>query len=1050
MARRALLIAWFAAVASADLCLEPEFGYENGYVYRYGCVDNPFRYGDGTYDYEITPPGPTNYPTAEPSPSTPCRDAPGGAALLVSGLRLQRANGVYTRSDSKRVRGSETYWLGSGLLFMYSCEERWLIIEGSAYGSVVDPDPHMRLTDCDYLVESSAYPTFPTARWTAWNDSAAERELTDQPDGRAECLPACDVADGSGPSSAYPCTCGSTWCVSAQQCTASSSSCSPCPHIRISGLDEAVQAAAQRPRLAGHVSPLADPANRLNLDGLYRRNDCKRVSGMQTYWRTVGDWYLYRCAYHRWAIADNRISPWDEQDQRADCWSTARTLASELDMLPLGTSRWEVHDGREYLHLEHDNWHDVLSCPATNYVPPCSAGPWPAGPTSHPGPPPVPRPAAGFGGCISPNRKYRVDGKLQETPCSRPGPVASYGPLRLWACQTELVLCHGDPRGEHVDCRSLGNLGCSEGIFDAAVRPDGRRAYLACRGGVRSCMFDSGATNPFSSCVMLNMGSCPVNAPHCDTAAPAMCPPGSHEKAVALAPQDPDSLVLGCYSQFSADEGVLLCQMHSDGTRLARQCERKGESPCGAAGMSSLVGLTFDSAGGLLGGCKHGGYAYCGFTPQHGPSSCSMDALGPSPCPLWIDGVSAAPAGWTAVSCAAHGIRYCRHASPTAAPMARPVSPPLSLTGCRPLRRVFTVDGGPLQSSPCPRETFDATHAGGGKYLFACISGGAVFCSGDGVDASEEHPVVCSHVGDLSCPTGQVKSVSFNSQYTAVYAACDADVRRCQWSPAGVGPCAPVAGAECPQPERGRHLHQGVHVLTDNTLLLSCYKGTLMMCLLLPGGGAVDGSCQEQSSPCMQVRGSVENAAPFVDNSGGLAMGCWRTGYAYCSSYSPATGPSGCGASLGPVPCEKFHGFMQLESATAAFCGIGGYLICPPATGFPSGFPTAPPPTGFPSKFPSYPTGFPSSGFPSSRWPSASPSGFPTTGFPIAGKTGFPSRYPDTGFPSSGFPSTGFPSTMYPTSGDGDGDGDGDGIDLEAAAALGREAGSQRLRGSAK
>eukprot|EP01062_Namystynia_karyoxenos_P002573 TRINITY_DN108_c0_g2_i2.p1 TRINITY_DN108_c0_g2~~TRINITY_DN108_c0_g2_i2.p1 ORF type:complete len:1762 (+),score=195.97 TRINITY_DN108_c0_g2_i2:104-5389(+) len=627
--------------------------YYNNYYYNYyddytaghptgSPTEYPTEYPTSPTGYPTTWPT-TEFPTMYPTDArAPCRSIHGGA-LMVKGLTMQRANGIYMRHDSKKVNGEETYWLNSELLFMYYCSHRWLINDGTAYMDA------RRIAACEYLVEASMYPTMHSAMWYAMNDT--DRTMapirTDQPDGEAVCVDPCDVWDGSGPSNAYPCTCGTTWCSSMQSCTAHSSSCSECKEIRVAGLDGAVRRAALHPRLLDHVSDLATSS--LHLDGLWKRDDCKRISGRATYW--YNDWYLYRCAYKRWAIADNTLRSWDKQDHQADCWSIVRTLASDMDMSPVGTSRWEAHDGREFLQLEHDHWHAVLTCPVTHYTPPCHAGPWPPWATLSPAVPmPAPQPPLGLVGCESTLRGFRIDGDIRGRPCRRVENVNSWGHMRLWACRDEMVLCNGDPdRSNPAVCRTLGNYGCHEGVYDSSFRHDGRRVYLACRGGIRSCRFDPEAgsgVDPISDCVHLQG---------------ARCPPGSYEQGVAVTPEDSHALVMGCWSQFANDEGVLVCHVNPDGRSLDGDCVRKGASPCAAYGRSYLMGISFDSAGGFMGGCRDGGYTYCGFSVEHGPSSCSMTVLGHSPCPgeAWINGITELPSGRVAVGCGFAGARIC-------------------------------------------------------------------------------------------------------------------------------------------------------------------------------------------------------------------------------------------------------------------------------------------------------------------------------------------------------------------------------------------------------
>eukprot|EP01062_Namystynia_karyoxenos_P078029 TRINITY_DN7971_c0_g1_i1.p1 TRINITY_DN7971_c0_g1~~TRINITY_DN7971_c0_g1_i1.p1 ORF type:complete len:1887 (+),score=404.79 TRINITY_DN7971_c0_g1_i1:723-5663(+) len=147
------------------------------------------------------------------------------------------------------------------------------------------------------------------------------------------------------------------------------------------------------------------------------------------------------------------------------------------------------------------------------------------------------------------------------------------------------------------------------------------------------------------------------------------------------------------------------------------------------------------------------------------------------------------------------------------------------------------------------------------------------------------------------------------------------------------------------------------------------------------------------------------NRALFFDSAGGLAAGCWRNKGAYCSGFSLAGGPTGCG----PLdsPCQSFTGGIAVMPSgfTGVNCADDGYYLCEPApTAAPSLAPTAPSaaPSVAPSAAPNPVPSGPPSAAPSrapSRAPTARPSPAPSAS-PEAAPSSAPSPAP-TAAPSA-------------------------------------------------
>eukprot|EP01062_Namystynia_karyoxenos_P025240 TRINITY_DN198_c1_g2_i6.p1 TRINITY_DN198_c1_g2~~TRINITY_DN198_c1_g2_i6.p1 ORF type:complete len:1714 (+),score=245.85 TRINITY_DN198_c1_g2_i6:372-5144(+) len=305
---------------------------------------------------------PTTFPTSAPTSEAEwCETAP-GAVLTVSGLTAGWANGYYARSTAKEYNGRPTYWTPSGGRVLYYCVRSgtWLVGDGAMYGSVDNVDPQGSMADCSYGAEVSHFPTQPSANWSVLSNS----RLVPQPNATTSCSGTCDVSNGTGPSSEYPCTCGNgtAVCIADQWCDAAAASCSNCTQIRVSGMGRAAVAASTT-----WVS--------LEVDGVYERDGCKQISGRDTYWHPSGNYYIFYCtAYSTWQFGST--TSWTEQDKDGSCWGV---LQSRVGGDLVTSSAWHVWDGLAgWTPLELSNWGSVFSCVSTQYTaPPC---PGPAGP----------------------------------------------------------------------------------------------------------------------------------------------------------------------------------------------------------------------------------------------------------------------------------------------------------------------------------------------------------------------------------------------------------------------------------------------------------------------------------------------------------------------------------------------------------------------------------------------------------------------------------------------------------------------------------------------
>eukprot|EP01065_Artemidia_motanka_P048304 TRINITY_DN7745_c0_g1_i1.p1 TRINITY_DN7745_c0_g1~~TRINITY_DN7745_c0_g1_i1.p1 ORF type:complete len:688 (+),score=145.87 TRINITY_DN7745_c0_g1_i1:50-2065(+) len=266
--------------------------------------------------------------------------------IQVLGSRLGQLNGVYVRDDVKEVNGRETYWLPSGAKFMYYCppEGAWKINWGQWYG---DPDK-VGAENCFYVgFVDAPYPTAPGVADQAWYGWTTADGVAVQPSAHAACVPACDVDDGSGPSSVYPCTCGAAACTASQTC--GGGSCAECAEILLSGIDAAAPAG------------WAD-----TVDGRYLRDNCKTIDGRETYWHTDGDHYMYYCGGHRsWGISAESYTHWASQGGE-QCLVKVDGV-DNVDY-PTGTTQWYGFHEEQWHPLEGD-WFSGVTCPATAHKP---------------------------------------------------------------------------------------------------------------------------------------------------------------------------------------------------------------------------------------------------------------------------------------------------------------------------------------------------------------------------------------------------------------------------------------------------------------------------------------------------------------------------------------------------------------------------------------------------------------------------------------------------------------------------------------------------------
>eukprot|EP01062_Namystynia_karyoxenos_P025232 TRINITY_DN198_c0_g1_i8.p1 TRINITY_DN198_c0_g1~~TRINITY_DN198_c0_g1_i8.p1 ORF type:complete len:2515 (+),score=224.21 TRINITY_DN198_c0_g1_i8:121-7545(+) len=840
---------------------------------------------------------------AQSGPSEPaCRTAPGGA-LRIRGLTGLPLNGLYVRDDGKKVHGHESYWLPSGDYFMYACPPWWLIADGGLYGNEADPDPRSELAACTYLANVLFYPTSLSAEWSVKGTDASP---IPQPGGRAECDTACDVTDGSSPSATYPCTCGAerTVCVHAQTCTASTSSCSDCPVLQVEGLETAVAMS----------SPLTSS---LGLDGEWTRDDCRKVGDRETYWHEGGGWYIFRCSLQqRWVISRNHTSPLTQD--LTGCVGVLRSRTSAGHGLPIGITLWEVWNGQEYEHIEHNNWYQVFTC----VVPPGDVTPQVC-PTAAPVPPGARGADLEPASCSPTIGAFMVHGSTRAHPCRSgvPHSVTAAGRRRrIFACDAGgAVLCDGDgttgPNPVHPAlCVDIGRLGCPRTVVDSTAA-DGA-VYAACDSEVTRCDWDE------------NTGV----ASACATLAGAACPAESRILGVHLDTGDHSTLLISC-----SHHGILVCPLMQPGGALAPGgCVQRGVDPCGSIGASGFnFALSVDAAGMLLAGCNQHGYVYCAWSVAEGPVSCAKN-LGPSPCPAWTKGITQLPSGRTAASCSNGGYRVCGTANPTApdTALALATCPPVSVAG-------FTVDGAYL-GSPCGSQEVLGVASHGSARLYTC-GDKFVYCSCDGrCAATGSEPRDCISVGRRGCAAGAVRGAGFSRDGTKVFIGCSGKVRYCRFDPSGrpsyFASCVDIAGASCP----GAARLTGVTAAPDDdeALVLGCSDGQVAVCPLTADLRRAAGGCARRgTSPC----GAGSLSAVSFSLAGGLIAGCGQ-GYSYCH-FSTAHGASACTATgLGASPCPlTTAGIAEVSPGRAAVaCGSSGVLHCDPPSS-PSAAPTSAP-----------------------------------------------------------------------------------------------------------
>eukprot|EP01062_Namystynia_karyoxenos_P012633 TRINITY_DN1455_c0_g1_i1.p1 TRINITY_DN1455_c0_g1~~TRINITY_DN1455_c0_g1_i1.p1 ORF type:complete len:597 (+),score=142.55 TRINITY_DN1455_c0_g1_i1:69-1793(+) len=288
--------------------------------------------------------------------SVPC---PTHGAINISGAVMGQINGFYVHSEGKQVWGHPTYWMPSGFQFIYYCglDGTWDIAGSGDFFN------ERAMNECWYYAWANAHPSAPGVDWFVYDGVSQDVQ---QAGVSSSCIAdaRCDVADGSGPSSRYPCTCGGSnvSCVSSQRCNAAAAECSDCGDtMQVQGFDMASSAAATRAQLQPIVGPF---------DGLWQRDQSKLAGGRPTYW--MGPFYFFWCStLQLWGISRTAWRPYDQQgvgDPTAlNCIAVVYSRSREAYRAsPLGITQWLFYhtDASQYLSLEHDNWHSVFTCPA--------------------------------------------------------------------------------------------------------------------------------------------------------------------------------------------------------------------------------------------------------------------------------------------------------------------------------------------------------------------------------------------------------------------------------------------------------------------------------------------------------------------------------------------------------------------------------------------------------------------------------------------------------------------------------------------------------------
>eukprot|EP01062_Namystynia_karyoxenos_P067290 TRINITY_DN611_c0_g1_i1.p1 TRINITY_DN611_c0_g1~~TRINITY_DN611_c0_g1_i1.p1 ORF type:complete len:763 (+),score=184.50 TRINITY_DN611_c0_g1_i1:104-2392(+) len=268
------------------------------------------------------------------------------SGIKVTGVGLAQVNGVYLRDNDKVVNGKETYWLASNEKFWYYCSQdnSWKINWGQWYGD----ESKIGADNCYYVAYADAeYPTAPAADWWAWSKSTG---VIRQQRAAATCVASCDVADGSGPASTYPCKCGTATCSAEQACDAGGKLCAECNQLQISGIDDAGPAGWNE-----------------RVDGVYSRDNCKKVDGRETYWHSSGNYYIYFCGKHNsWGISVQQYTDYKTQGG-ARC--LVKVDGSDNAPYPTMVSQWWAWANHQWHALEAD-WHTTITCPATAFEAP--------------------------------------------------------------------------------------------------------------------------------------------------------------------------------------------------------------------------------------------------------------------------------------------------------------------------------------------------------------------------------------------------------------------------------------------------------------------------------------------------------------------------------------------------------------------------------------------------------------------------------------------------------------------------------------------------------
>eukprot|EP01062_Namystynia_karyoxenos_P082736 TRINITY_DN9385_c0_g1_i3.p1 TRINITY_DN9385_c0_g1~~TRINITY_DN9385_c0_g1_i3.p1 ORF type:complete len:1055 (+),score=108.05 TRINITY_DN9385_c0_g1_i3:74-3166(+) len=289
--------------------------------------------------------------------------------------------------------------------------------------------------------------------------------------------------------------------------------------------------------------------------------------------------------------------------------------------------------------------------------------------------------------CQTARAAFRVHGLVQDKPCPVEVLDVTTAPdsKLIVACRFNgSYVCHSDRLtllpAAPVDCEPIGFLGCRPLPRFAAVQasvagvsfiPTSNSIVAGCGmgGGVTSCRWNSTTSN-VSSCEPI------VNAD---------CMGMAFETGVLVLPDDPNVLLISCWSVndsnrlpaafpmlhvFPEDHaGVMMCNLSSTGA-VCRQAPR-ARNPCF---VNWQWAISMDSARRIVIGCDLDGHAYCDFDPIQGPFNCVRRA---GPCRA-TTGIFQLPAGATLVTCNTNGVKLCGvdpTGSPNVLPTASPAAP---------------------------------------------------------------------------------------------------------------------------------------------------------------------------------------------------------------------------------------------------------------------------------------------------------------------------------------------------------------------------------------